>query len=303
MDRRLIIDKGNRTFIHRKDFKSLLKSGKIVRLCGACNALIATIIEEAGFEGVWLSSFEAHAACRLPDADILTVSDYSEFCNKISDRISIPILVDGDAGGGSPINTIRMVREYEKNGAFGVCIEDNKYPKRCSFYDGFKRELEDPHYHALKIRAACDNKIKDDFLIIARTEALIVGNGVDDALYRAKIYAAAGADAILIHHKQNDPTQIFQFSEKFKQEIPLVCVPTMYNQVTEKQLVDNGFSMVIYANYGIRSIVKTLQNVFDKIAKSGTLSSANEDVVDLSEIFRLIGVEDLRQNEIKYSQK
>ena len=120
MDKRLIIDQGNRTFVNRTDFKSLFKTGKMVRLCGACNALAATIIEEAGFEGIWLSSFESHATCRLPDADILTVSDYSEFCNKISDRISIPILVDGDAGGGSPINTTRMVREYEKNGAYGI---------------------------------------------------------------------------------------------------------------------------------------------------------------------------------------
>ena len=116
MDKRLTISEGKRKIISKSSFKDLFSEKEIVRLCGVHNALIATIAEESGFEGVWLSSFEAHASCRLPDADILTVSDYSHMSNQITDRISIPMLIDGDAGGGSPINTIRMVREYEKMG-------------------------------------------------------------------------------------------------------------------------------------------------------------------------------------------
>ena len=301
MDKRLIIDNSCRVIVERKSLKSLISKNELVRLFGSNNAIIATLVEEAGFEGVWLSSFEAHASCRLPDADLLTVSDYSNMCSKIFDRVSIPILMDGDAGGGSPINTIRMVREYEKNGAFGICIEDNKYPKRCSFYSGVKRELEDPRYHAMKIKAAKDNVIKDDFMIVARTESLIVGNSIKDAIDRSNIYIDHGADAILIHHKGDTPDKIFEFSDKFNHKVPLICVPTSYNQVTEKQLIDNGFSVVIYANYGIRAAVKAVSEILKTVAESGTLSSANDRVVSMEEIFRLICVDELKKNEVKYS--
>jgi len=300
-NKRLIIDNGERKIIRKNDFKQLLVNKKIVKVCGVHNALMGTLAEEAGFDGVWLSSFEVHASCRLPDADILSISDYSNISNKISDRICIPLLVDGDAGGGSPINTIRMVREYEKNGAIGICIEDNKYPKRCSFYNGSKRELEDPKIHSMKIKAAIENRIDENFLIIARTESLIVGNSVEDAVYRANLYADSGAEAILIHHKGETPDPIFEFSKKFKNRLPLVSVPTTYNFVTEKQLIENGFNMVIYANYGIRAIVKTLQKVFKNIFDNERLSCANDEVVPMSEIFRIISVEELNFNEKRYS--
>ncbi len=301
MNKRLIFDNGKKRIVDKKTFNNLFNKKEIVRLCGVHNALMSSIVEEAGFEGVWLSSFEYHASARLPDADILTISDYSQIINKICDRITIPLLVDGDAGGGSPINTIRMVREYEKNGASGLCIEDNKYPKRCSFYGQAKRELENPKVHAAKIRAACDNRINDDFLVVARTEALIVGLSMQEAIDRANIYKEAGVDAILIHHKGKDCSPVFEFSKLFGNDIPLVCVPTTYNTVTEKELIDNGFKMVIYANYGIRGIVKALKKVFSLISEKKTLSAANEEVVPMSEIFRLVAVEELYSNEEKYS--
>ena len=298
IDRILVTDEGKK-IVRRKTIKELLKNDRITRLCGAHDALTAQIVENFGFESIWVSSFETHASCRLPDADILTVSDYSQVCNKIADRVSLPIIMDGDAGGGSPINTIRMVREYEKNGASGISIEDNRYPKRCSFYGGVKRELEDPKVHAMKIRAACDNRISNDFCIIARTEALIVGNGIDDAIYRADAYADAGADAILVHHKGTEPNPIFEFSRRFKR-LPLVCVPTTYNTVTEKELYENGYSIVIYANCGIRATVKVIKNILSRIAETGTLSSVEDSIVDMKEIFELIGLEDLQRNEKKY---
>jgi len=299
MNKRLVSDRNKKD--KKNEFKDLFKTKKMVKICGVHNALVSMLSQEAGFNGIWLSSFEIHASCRLPDADILSIPDYSDAINKIADRVSIPILVDGDAGGGSPINTIRMIREYEKNGASGICIEDNKYPKRCSFYSNVKRELENPKIHALKIKAACENRINDSFLIMARTESLIVGNTVEDAVYRANLYADAGAEAILIHHKGETPDPIFEFSNKFKNRLPLVSVPTTYNSVTEQQLIDNGFNMVIYANYGIRAIVKTLQQVFKKIYENKNLSCANNDVVPMSEIFRIVAVEELTANEKRYS--
>jgi len=300
MEKRLIINNDKKEIITKNSFQEILKNNKITRLCGVHNALISMLAQEAGFDGLWLSSFEAHASCRLPDADILSIPDYSDIINKISDRVSIPILVDGDCGGGSPINTIRMVREYEKNGAFGICIEDNIYPKRCSFYDTEKRILENPKKHSAKIRAACDNRLNETFLVVARIESLIVGESVKSAVERANIYIDAGADAILIHHKGENPTPIFDFSSKLKKDIPLVCVPTTYNTVSEQDLIDNGFKIVIYANCSIRAIVKTLQNIFKTIIDKQTLSSVVDDISPMSEIFRLVAVEDFYNNEKKY---
>jgi phosphoenolpyruvate phosphomutase len=300
MKQRLIINKNEKEIIIKKSFKELLECNKITKLCGVHNALIALLAQEAGFDGLWLSSFEVHASCRLPDADILSIPDYSDIVNKISDRVSIPMIVDGDCGGGSPINTIRMVREYEKNGALGICLEDNLYPKRCSFYDTEERKLEIPKKHAAKINAACNNRLDDSFLVIARIESLIIGEDVNKAIERANIYIDAGADAILIHHKGEDPSQIFEFSSLFKKNTPLVCVPTTYNIVTEKELIDNGFKMVIYANCSIRAIVKILQEVFKTIVDKKTFSSVNDKISSLSEIFRLVGVSDFYNNEKKY---
>src|SRR5262249_17731056 len=154
----------------------------------------------AGADGLWISSFEVHTAARLPDADILGTQDYVNVISQISDRVNIPILVDGDAGGGNAINTIRIVRADEKAGAARLCLEDNPYPKRCSFYEGMQDHLEQESTFVGKILAAVEQRTNPDFVLVARTEALNKGFGVDLALERCKAYAAAGADAILIHH-------------------------------------------------------------------------------------------------------
>src|SRR5439155_8131671 len=105
---------------------------------------------------------------------------------KIVDRVQIPVLVDGNAGGGNAINTIRLVREFEKAGALGMCIEDNPFPKRCSFYDGMQEELERASTFSGKILAAIEKRLNDEFAVIARTEALNKGLGLDVALERSK---------------------------------------------------------------------------------------------------------------------
>jgi phosphoenolpyruvate phosphomutase len=126
----------------RASLRELLARPHASVLLGVHSALGAKIAEEAGADGLWISSFEVHTAARLPDADILGTQDYVNVISQIADRVSIPILVDGDAGGGNAINTIRIVREYEKAGAAGLCIEDNPNPKRSSFYEGMQHELE-----------------------------------------------------------------------------------------------------------------------------------------------------------------
>ena len=285
-----------------KTIKQLLSEDGLSLACGAANAMIAKLAENAGFDATWLSSFEMHAWNRFPDASILNVADYADAINKISDRINIPILVDADEGGPSAINTIRMAREYSKAGAWGMCIEDNPSPKRCSFY-GMKKQLEKPEIMMGKLKAAVEKSNKDGFAVIARTESLIQGHGFDVAMERARMYIDQGIDAFLIHNKNDTPEEVLKFADiyhKANLKTPLVCVPTTYNQVTTSQLENAGFSMAIYANYSVRATVKILQHMFSNLINEGSLSAGNSDVVPMTEIFKLIAVDELKDNQKRY---
>ena len=286
-----------------KTIKELLNNKSRVNLiCGASNAMIAKLAENAGFDGVWLSSFEMHAWNRLPDASILNVADYADAINKISDRINIPILVDSDEGGPSAINTIRMAREYSKAGAWGMCIEDNPSPKRCSFY-GMKKEMEEIPKMVGKIQAAIEKNNKEGFAVIARTESLIQGRGIDTAMERARAYTDAGCDGFLIHNKNKTPEQVIEFCNRYHKEgltTPLVIVPTTYNQMTVEQMRDCGVSLAIYANYSVRATVSVLERMFAEVVDSGTLSAGNQYAVPMTKIFDLIAVDELQENQKRY---
>jgi phosphoenolpyruvate phosphomutase len=283
-----------------KNIKELLDDKSSVNIaCGASNPLIAKLAENAGFDAVWLSSFEMHAWNRLPDASILNVTDYSDAINKISDRVEIPILVDADEGGPSAINTIRMAREYSKAGAWGMCIEDNPSPKRCSFY-GMKAELEKSEIMVGKIKAAVEKNAKDGFAVIARTESLIQGHGFEVALERAKMYT----DGFLIHNKNSTPDEVLRFADMYHAAgitTPLVCVPTTYNGITRNQLNDAGFSLAIYANYSVRATVKVLEHMFKDIITKQTLSAGNDYAVPMTDIFELIAVDEMKENQKRYN--
>jgi len=285
-----------------KTIQSFLHGDHAAVLMGVHNAMGAKIAEEAGADGLWISSFEVHAAARLPDADILGTEDYVDAAQKIVDRVNIPVLMDGNAGGGNAINTIRLVREFEKAGTSGVCIEDNIFPKRCSFYVGMQEDLEKSSTFCGKISAALEKRTDPGFAVIARTEALIKGLGLKVALERAKAYAAEGAEGILIHHKGTEPEPVLEFAETWYQSetVPLVCVPTTYNSVDYKTLDDAGFKLIIFANYGIRATVKALQQTFADLMANRRLADANDDVVSMEEIFRIIYVDELRENEARY---
>jgi phosphoenolpyruvate phosphomutase len=281
--------------------KDLLDRPGASVLIGVHNALGAKIAEESGADGVWISSFEVHTAARLPDADILGTEDYVQVIAQIVDRVQVPVLVDGNAGGGNAINTIRLVREFEKAGALGMCIEDNQFPKRCSFY-GMQDELEATSTFSGKILAAIEKRTVPEFAVIARTEALNVGLGLDIALERAKAYVGAGAEGILIHHKGADADPVLEFADRWfkSEETPLVCVPTTYHTVPFSTLEEAGFSLVIFANYGVRSIVKALRSTFDSIMANRQLADADGQVVSMDDVFDLIYLDELKENEARY---
>ncbi|MFH1544597.1 MAG: isocitrate lyase/phosphoenolpyruvate mutase family protein [archaeon] len=275
-------------------------TGKPIMLAGAHNGLSAKIVEECSFHGVWASGFEISASYCLPDANILSMNEVLNRVKEMVSAVKIPIIADCDNGFGNAVKVIKTVQGFEGVGVSGICIEDNVFPKRCSLYNGFRRRLESIEEFSEKIKVAVETKTNNNFMLIARTEALIAGLGMKEALKRAKAYEEAGADAVLIHSKQENPLEVIEFAEKWKGSIPLVAVPTTYSSISAKELYNKGFKIVIFANHAIRSSVKAMKNNLSELKKTGCISSIEAKIAPVEEVFSLTGLDDLLKKEKIY---
>ena len=283
-----------------QQLRQLLSTKSPLLVIGAHNGLTAKLGEEAGFDAIWASGFEISGSHAMPDANILTMAENLVIARNMNDSVAAPIIADCDNGYGNAINVMRMVEVYERAGIAAVCIEDNVFPKRCSFYDSVKRELESVEEFAGKIRAAKQTQKNPDFVVIARTEALIAGWGMEEALKRGRAYADAGADMVLIHSKAKVPDEILEFAKQWDRDTPLVSVPTTYNTISAPELAEHGYKAVIFANHGMRAAIKNTQHTLAKLRETQRLSTIEEDIVPMKEVYRLMGVDDLQANEAQY---
>ncbi len=280
--------------------RKLLARPAPVLLIGAHNGLTARLAEEAGFDGVWAGGFEITAARAMPDASVLTMAEHLEVTSQINDATELPVVADCDNGFGNAINVIRLVREYEKAGIAGVCIEDNVFPKRCSFYSSVKRELESVDEFVGKIRAAKETQRSRDFVVIARTEAFIAGWSLDEALKRGRAYADAGADMVLVHSKLSTPDEVKAFAEKWDRPVPLAVVPTIFKGTTAPELYKMGYRLVIFANQGLRAAVKAMREALSELREKQFAASVDPRIVPLEEIYKLVGVTELQTSEEQF---
>ena len=281
--------------------RELLKQPGPTLVLGAHDALSARLAQEAGFDAIWASGFGISAVNAVPDANILTMSETLEAVRRMSAAVSIPVIADCDNGFGNAINVIRTVAEHEHAGAAGICIEDNIFPKRCSFYAGVQRELVPIDEHARKIQAATATRQNADFVIIARTEAFIAGWGKQEALSRAHAYAEAGADAILIHSKAATfDEELRDFAASWDVPCPLVAVPTTYADITAQDLAAAGFQFVIFANQTLRAAVTGMRSALATLKQEGRPAAVDKQIVTLPEIYDLVGVPALQANEKKF---
>ena len=279
--------------------RALLAAPGPIVIAGAHDGLTARLVEQAGFHGVWASGFEISASHGVPDASILTMSEMLTASRLMTEAVGIPVIADCDTGFGNAINAIRTVRAFEAAGIAGLSIEDNIFPKRCSFYPGVKRHLTDIEEQALKIRAAVDAG-SPDFVVIARTEALIAGWGLEEALRRGRAYADAGADAILIHSNQSTLDDVARFAGEWDRLTPLVCVPTTYKTASVDELARRGFKMVIFANQGLRAAIRAVQETLAALRQAGSAASVDDRIVPLAEVYRLVNLNELKTNEREY---
>ena len=276
-----------------------LESKSILKVGGAFDAMSAKLVENSGFDAIWAGSFGISATHALPDASILTMTEFLNVASNMEDACDIPIIADCDTGFGGPSNVTHMVKKYEKTGVAAVCIEDKTFPKQNSFLENSKQELLPEKEFVAKIIAAKEAKENSNFMIIGRTEALISGLGMKEAIKRANAYEKAGADAILIHSKQDSPEEIFEFSESWGGTLPLVVVPTSFPTVKIDELISHKIKMVIYANQTLRATHAIISKVLEQLKNSASINDLSIDMTSMQEIFQLQETYNIKKQEEK----
>ena len=278
---------------------SKLKENQILRVAGAFDAMSAKLVELSNFDAIWAGSFAISATHALPDASILTMTEFLSVASNMADTCSIPVIADCDTGFGGPSNVSHMVKKYEKAGIAAISIEDKIFPKQNSLLqNGIQKILPEKDFVA-KIIAAKNAKVNENFLIIARVEALIAGLGVSEARKRADAYEKAGADAILIHSKKNTPDEIFEFCETWDGKIPIIVIPTSYPNVTLDELQNHKVKMVIYANQSLRVSHWAMVEYLSKLSTARSLSDVETKMTTMEDIFHLQEMYEIKKQEIE----
>lgn len=286
--------------IRMKTLKRLLAAKKTVRLMEAHNGLTGLIVENMRivkdneareFDGMWLSSLTDSTAKGKPDIEAVDVTARLQTLNDIAEVTTKPIIYDGDTGG-RPEHFVFTVKTLERLGVSAVIIEDKVGLKMNSLFGTDVEQQQDiPVNFAHKISLGKKAQITKDFMIIARIESLILKKGVEDAIERAKFYADGGADGIMIHSKEKNPAEVFEFCRRFRElepHLPLVAVPSTYNTVTEKELSDAGVNIVIYANQLLRSAYPAMVNTAKEILENQRSFESDTNMMNINEILTLI---------------
>ncbi|MGZ7445022.1 phosphoenolpyruvate mutase [Paenibacillus sp. TH7-28] len=283
-----------------KQLRQLINSRKLEFIMEAHNGLSAKIVEEEGFKGIWASGLSISAALGVRDNNEASWTQVVDVLEFMSDATSIPILLDGDTGYGNFNNARRLVKKLEQRGIAGVCIEDKQFPKMNSFINGQFQPLAEIEEFCGKIKAMKDAQTDEDFLVVARVEAFITGRGLDEALRRAEAYRKAGADAVLIHSKRPDITEIEAFMKEWAGRLPVVIVPTKYYLTPTDKFRELGISLAIWANHNLRSSIAAMKQVSRSIYRDESLAQIENEVAPLEEVFRLQGAEELEAAERQY---
>tara|TARA_B100000929_G_scaffold270168_1_gene240170 strand:- start:153 stop:1049 length:897 start_codon:yes stop_codon:yes gene_type:complete len=280
-----------------KNLAELLNSKPIVKVCGAFDAMSAKLVEFHGFDAVWAGSFAISATHAVPDASILTMTEFFDAASNMAETCKIPVIADCDTGYGGPSNVSHMVRKYENAGIAAICIEDKTFPKQNSLLKNGQNDLISEKEFVAKIIAAKEAKQNKDFTIIARVEALISGAGMNEALKRATAYEKAGADAILIHSKKKTPEEVFEFAESWKGNSPIIVIPTTYDSVSLDELISHKIKMVINANQTLRAAHASMSRILKQMINSNSLSEVKEEISSMEDIFHLQEMFNIQEKE------
>ena len=286
--------------IRRSLLRRTIESNKISKFLEAHSPLSAIIGENTfiekkgkkiGFDGFWSSSLTDSTVVGKPDNESLDFSQRLNGVDQIFEVTTKPLIMDGDTGGKVEHFEMR-IKSAERLGISALIIEDKKGLKKNSLLKDTSRQTQEGKIKfAEKISVGKKAQISDDFMIIARIESFILGKGLNDAISRAHSYIEAGADGIMIHSKSKNPREVIAFSKVFRKsykKIPLVSVPSSYNQISEKTLYENGFNIVIYANHMLRASYPAMQHVAKTILEKNRSKEADKKLLSIKEILNLI---------------
>jgi len=299
------LEKRSRAQLSMPDFRrSRLK--KLINMKGLVTALEAhsgitgliaeqtTVLKEGKtyqFDAMWLSSLCDSTAKGKPDIELVDMTSRFRTIDDIMEVTTKPIIFDGDTGGLTE-HFVYTVRSLERMGVSMIIIEDKTGLKKNSLFGTEVEQMQDNiESFCEKIKAGQAAKKTTDFMICARIESLILDQGMDDALNRAFAYCTAGADAIMIHSRKKDPSEIFEFAEKFRSQnnsTPLVVVPTSFNEVTEDEFKKKGINIVIYANQLTRSGFPAMQNAAKLILENHRAKECDDICMSIKDIITLI---------------
>ena len=286
--------------IRRSLLRRTIESNKISKFLEAHSPLSAiigenTLIEKKGkkigFDGFWSSSLTDSTVVGKPDNESLDFSQRLNGVDQIFEVTTKPLIMDADTGGKVEHFEMR-IKSAERLGISALIIEDKKGLKKNSLLKDTSRQTQEEKIKfSEKISVGKKAQISDDFMIIARIESFILGKGLNDAISRAHSYIEAGADGIMIHSKSKNPKEVIAFSKVFRKsykKIPLVSVPSSYNQISEKTLYENGFNIVIYANHMLRASYPAMQHVAKTILEKNRSKEVDKKLLSIKEILNLI---------------
>ena len=286
--------------IRLKALRRLIAAKPIVRILETHDGLSGLIAENLeiengpkinSFDGMWSSSLTDSTSKGKPDIEAVDLTTRMQDLTNILECTTKPIIYDGDTGG-KPEHFAFAVRTLERNGISAVIIEDKVGLKKNSLFGTDAVQIQDSiEGFCHKIKIGKNAQVTDDFMIIARCESLIAGKSVDDALERCFSYVEAGADGIMIHSKNKTGEDIKQFCVKFRKKytsIPIVVVPTTYNQIKEEELHSWGVNVVIYANHMLRAAYPAMLKCATTILENERSLETDPICMPIKEILELI---------------
>ena len=287
--------RNNRTSI----LKRLIKNKTLVRVIESHSPLAGLIIENLNFskknqnfefDAMWSSSLTESLIRGKPDNQSVELSTRIKALSDVLDVTTKPLIFDADNGGRIE-HLPYTVKSMERQGISAVVIEDKIGLKKNSLLKNQKDTRQDSiNNFCKKIKTIKKSRKSEDFMIVARVESFILGKGLNDALKRSISYSKSGADAILIHSKESNPNQIFNFAKKFKKNKyfkPMIAVPSSYSKTYEKDLIKNGFSVVIYANHLLRASYMVMKKTAKDILKYKRSFEAEKNISSVKDILNV----------------
>ena len=257
-----------------------LRQSEPLLVPGVYDALTALMAQQAGFEALYLSGGAvAYTQLGRSDVGLTTASETADVLGRITDRVSLPVIVDGDTGYGNALNVQRTVRLFERAGAAMIQLEDQTFPKRCGHLDG--KSLVSSAEMCGKLKAALDARHSSDTLILARTDAVAV-EGMDAAMARAEAYAACGVDALFIEALRTNE-EMDTACQRFGGRLPLLAnmIEGGKSPVhSARELGDIGFSIVIFPGGTARAVLHTLQGYYASLHTHQTTRPWQEKMLD-----------------------